>query len=127
MEELVTKVYKCNKRGIDVHFLNQQKREGMNLKVREVSFGQVASVHAETKPTMRQTKSETRKLFKETTLYYGQPVGARLNDLFYQHVQGSCTVGSEKRKRDILVVSNGAPCEPARSMSIPCPSHTFSG
>ena len=127
IEELATKVYKSNKRGIDVHFLNQQKREGITLKVSEVSFGQVASVHAEAKSKMRQTKSETRKLFKATTLYYGQPVGTRLEDLFDQYVQGGRTVGSEKRKRDILVVSDGAPCEPALSLSIPHRSHAFSG
>jgi len=78
-------------------------------------------VHAKAKHKTRQTKSETRKLFKETTLYYGQPVGTRLNDLLDQYVQArGCTLGSEKRKRDILVVSDGAPCEPARSTSIHC-------
>jgi len=127
MEELVTKVRKCNKRGINVHFLNQQKREGINLKVSEASFSRVTFVHTEAKSTMQQTRSETRKLFKETTLYYGQPLAARLNDLFDQYVQGPRIVGSEKRKRDILVVSDGAPCESAPSMAIPCCLHGSSG
>jgi len=56
--------------GIKVHFLNQRQLEGINLKVGKVSFRQVISVRTEAKPTMRQTKSKTRKLFKETTLYF---------------------------------------------------------
>ena len=43
MEELATKVYRCNNRGIDVHFLNQQKREGTNLKVGKGSSSHVGS------------------------------------------------------------------------------------
>jgi len=33
MGKLATKVHKCNKRGIDIHFLNQQPRVNINLKV----------------------------------------------------------------------------------------------
>ena len=92
-----------------------------------VPFGQVNPARSEVKPTMQQTKSKTRKLFKETILYYGQPVGARLNDLFDRWVQESCTVRSGKRDRDILVVSDGMPCKPARSGLATRRSHASSG
>ena len=104
-------MYKYNKRGIDVHFLNQRPRASVSLKVSGVFFGQAISVRAEAKPAMPQTKSKTRELLNETTLYYGQPIGARLNDLFDQYVQESCTTGSGTRKRAILVVSDGMPCK----------------
>jgi len=55
--------------------------------------------------------SKTSKLFKETTLYYGQPIGARLNDLFEQYVRESCNAGTGRRKREILVISDGTPCK----------------
>jgi len=99
MGKLATKVYKHNKKGIDVHFLNQQPRAGLGLK----------------------TKSKTKKLFEETTLYYGQPIGTRLNDLFNQYVRGSCTLESEKRKLVILVVSDGMPSDDLESVLVNIP------
>lgn len=63
---------------------------------------------------MPQTKSKTRKLFKETTLFYGQPVGDRLDDLFDQYVQEPCTAEGAKRERDVLVITDGSPCKSGR-------------
>ncbi|KAF9651714.1 hypothetical protein BDM02DRAFT_3184230 [Thelephora ganbajun] len=82
--KLATKVWKCNNRGIVIHFLNQQAQASTKLK----------------------TRSKTVQLFDETTLYYGQPIGARLNDLFNQYVRDSYDedIG---RTRVILVVSDG--------------------
>jgi hypothetical protein len=77
-------------------------------------------VRDEAELVMLQTKSKTRKLFEETTLYYGQPIGTRLNDLFDQYVQESCSIGSGKRKRVIFVVSDGMPCESACSVLMHC-------
>ena len=115
MGKLATKVYKHNKRGIDVHFLNQQPRESIRLRVSRVFPGQGIFVRAKAKPVMQQTKSKARKLLEETTLYYGQPIGTRLNDLFDQYVRESCSAGTGKRKRNILVVSDGMPCKHARN------------
>jgi hypothetical protein len=81
-------------------------------------------VYAHTKAnTIPQTKSEARKLFEETTLYYGQPIGTRLNELFDQYIQETWTVGCGRRKRDILVVSDCMPsCESACGVPMLCRS-----
>jgi len=125
--KLAARVYKYNKRGIDVHFLNQQSRASVSLKVSEVLPGQTTPIRTDVELLLPQTKSKTRKLLEETTLYYGQPIGARLCDLFDQYVRESCNEGTGGRKRDILIISDGMPCKPVRSASVPCSSHAFSG
>jgi len=97
---LATKVYKYNRRGIDIHFLNQRPPAGLGLK----------------------TKSKTKKLFQDTTLYYGHPaIGTRLNDLVDQYARESCTVGRRKRGRVILVVSDGMPSDDLESVLVNIP------
>ena len=81
--------------------------------------GRAIFVCADAERVIPQTKSKTSKLFEETTLYYGQPIGARLNDLFDQYVRDSRNAATGKRNRDILVISDGTPCESAHSNRCP--------
>ena len=51
MGKLATKVYKYNKRGIDVHFLNQRQRASISLKASGILVGYAISVRADVNPT----------------------------------------------------------------------------
>ena len=77
------------------------------------------------KYVLPQTKSKAKKVFRETTLYFGQPIGAALNGLFNRFVQESCGAGTEKRKREILVISDGMSCKVFAVWGVP-PADIFS-
>ena len=59
--KLATKVYKYNKRGIDVHFLNQQPGASISLKVSEVLPGQAIPIRADVKPAIAADKVKNQK------------------------------------------------------------------
>lgn len=54
--KLATKVHKYNKRGIDLHFLNQQSRASMGLKVSKVLVGRPILARADAKPVIATDK-----------------------------------------------------------------------
>jgi hypothetical protein len=56
--KLATKVCKYNKRGIDVHFLNQHSRASVSLKVSEITPGLPIPISADFKPAVARRPSQ---------------------------------------------------------------------